>query len=256
MFRSIKTVLVVATLFLVISIGYIDYRDSGYVQVCNLSVRELYLSEDKTINNVVYHKNQLMYSALDFYKYSVVNTGYGESFLLESKYLKPIQSSIGIQNIISPSIESLNIAVLPVNVQDSLNKNGWSIEVTDEDLTSNYGLKTNAKHVMGVTVYKDKVIKLKNDPNLMQYVICHEVGHYLDKSCNSNGYLSETEQWLRIYEKEKDKSKFLSSDKDYAISTPKEYFAECINQTLLFPELISKNMPLSYYYCLACLHSI
>lgn len=261
MIRKAKIVINIISLFCILLMGYINFGENGYLQLFNIVVKEWYLSSDVTINNVVYHENQSIYSAMGIYKYSIVNTGYGKSFLLESKYLKPNRSISGVKNIkctdtkITGELEKV-VSILPKNVVNSLNSNGWGIESTTEDLTKLCGLNSSNSDVVGLTLYEDNCIKLKEDKDVMELVICHEVGHYLDKVCNSGSYLSDSEQWIRIYEKEKDTAKFLCSNKEYSISTPKEYFAECINQTILFPELISKSMPMSYYYCLACIHSI
>ena len=55
--------------------------------------------------------------------------------------------------------------------------------------------------------------------------IYHEFGHYLDYVCK----ISDTDEFIKVYEKERNKTDF----SNYYKSTPSEYFAESFSQYIL-----------------------
>lgn len=99
--------------------------------------------------------------------------------------------------------------ITPQYVIRDLEKNGWKYEIDK-----------NMSNPFGYTDIKNKIIKAKN-----YRILLHELGHYIDIKC---GNVSQTDEFLKIYNLEKEKSEF----DEYYKFTPREYFAETYENML------------------------
>ena len=133
--------------------------------------------------------------------------------------------------------------LMPQYIQDAIEENGWVIEVTNEDLQDKF---KRDNPVAGITIHTDKRIYLKNEPIIIKYSLYHEVAHALDKSL---GYPSNTEEWVEIFEEEKDNFHAVGMFvNNYHQSNPCEYWASAVNNILMTADKYEDSAPRTYEY--------
>ena len=133
--------------------------------------------------------------------------------------------------------------LIPNYIQKSLEKDGWTLEVTDEDLQEKFDRDTP---VAGITVHAEKRIYIKNTASTITYCTYHEIGHAIDAILK---YPSLTKEFTEIYEEEK--ASFhavgLYVD-DYEKTDVKEYWACTVNNILLTANRYEDSAPRTYEY--------
>ena len=132
--------------------------------------------------------------------------------------------------------------LIPENVRDSYQENGWNIYVTDENIGSNPD-----SAAIGLFVPREKTIYISNRFDASSAII-HEMGHYIDYAIKT----SEVDEFVKIYDSELAKFKKIYPTNIKNISTPKEYFATAYEAIILFPEKVKSNCPLTYEYISKC----
>lgn len=123
----------------------------------------------------------------------------------------------------------------------------WSIESGSEDvMNSLYAASDhealNGNIVLGLTVPTDHKIYLSKKGYYAQIAYIHEIGHVVDFN---NNYPSSSEEFKRIYLKEKDD--YISSNfcvsKEYITSNEAEFFAEIFKNICENDDKSLKSVP-------------
>lgn len=168
-----------------------------------------------------------------------------------SQSLKDFISDFQFEGEISN--ESIEIAQkyyfkIPENFRNRFKENGWRIIISDEDLNEKYYESISSIPIAGLTVYNDKTIYLGNYGINLSEAVIHEFGHYFDFI---NGRISNTEEFLKLFHKEKNNLYFLSNTlKNNAKEQSSEFFAECFQQYFNRPELFKDTCPETYQFFL------
>ena len=139
-------------------------------------------------------------------------------------------NTISIDGNVSNSI--LNYAynywyLIPENVRADFKEQGWSILLTDKSLSKDLEIKYP---VAGVTLTKDKIIKICGNQSSIRRALVHEIGHYIDYR---NNFISRQITFKEMYDN--NGSKLLDYDSNYVQAgySEEEYFAELYRAYIL-----------------------
>lgn len=133
--------------------------------------------------------------------------------------------------------------LLPSYIRNAVEREGWQIVVTNEDLQEKFDRPTP---VAGITVPAENRIYLKNSAAVLRYSTYHEVGHVLDYICNN---ASETPEFIEIFEEENDTFHPVGVFVDnYQKTNTREYWAAAINNILLTANRYEDTAPRTYEY--------
>lgn len=80
-----------------------------------------------------------------------------------------------------------------------------------------------------------------NDAKNADWVLCHEMGHYVDFNHSDNMRITDTKQWQDVLDKE-----YPFTDWDLYYSNPQEYFAESFAAYYCKAEWLKKTCPKTY----------
>ncbi len=132
---------------------------------------------------------------------------------------------------------------IPASLRKDFVSSGWHIYTTKEELGKNY---FNSEHssVYGCTFYDEKLILISDNEVEARKATIHEFGHFFDYN---HGYLSETDEFKIIYEKEHAVMDKTLKDTCKLTDTG-EYFAECFSYYINSPELLKQTAPETYFY--------
>lgn len=131
------------------------------------------------------------------------------------------------------------IDLVPETVMVTIEKYGYTVELVDS-LDDLY----NLSYVSGITIPETKQILIENDENKYRQCVIHEIFHAYDDSL---GFISETDEFLAIYEEEKDLLEvtgYITAGQYKANS--KEYFAEACQQYVYDAESVKNSAPKTY----------
>ena len=130
----------------------------------------------------------------------------------------------------------------------------WEVIITNENIarlvaSKDYAFNENTiafsgNRYSGVTLLKDEEIYISGTPENIDSSMLHEIGHAIEKSL---GYPSKKEEFIRIYEEEKDLI-FIEDNQEYYKSTNREYWAECFEMFISEPTRLQENGPRTYEY--------
>jgi hypothetical protein len=137
-------------------------------------------------------------------------------------------------------------SLLPESLITDFNNSGWSIIITTKDIASNYyNGKSNAS-MCGLTLPDTRHIVYEADSSKFRRSILHEFAHCLDAS---TGFLTDYEEFQKIYQNEKDSLKVTSSyvDSHYKENS-REFFAEAVQEFLINPDGVKASSPQAYKY--------
>lgn len=132
---------------------------------------------------------------------------------------------------------------LPHKVKEMLQDNNYRIHVVDSI--------QNNPNITGITYYGPRIIEIKNDMFYVSRTMYHECGHVLDNELHIK-YISETEEFKKIYEEEKDYF-VVDNNYDYFISTESEYFASAFAEYMINSYRLKVNTPKTYEFIEKCL---
>lgn len=139
-------------------------------------------------------------------------------------------NTISIDGEVSNSV--LNYAynywyLIPENIRTDFKNQGWSILLTDKSLSKE--LEVNYP-VAGVTLTKDKVIKICGNQSSIRRALVHEIGHYIDYRSN---FVSRQDTFREMYNE--NGSKLFDYDENYVQAgySEEEYFAELYRAYIL-----------------------
>ena len=166
-------------------------------------------------------------------------------------------------NVSKESVEELKDAlnIVPNKTLQSLSEQDWKITLLDDfSDVSGYEHIDNDSSVVGFINFDTKTITIKGKPEYtgtVKNVTVHELCHYIDQNAD---WLSNTEEFLDLYEKYKD-GKYRSyyyaditltdryaEDVLYATSTEKEFFAETLKDYYMHKQYLSENYRDIYAY--------
>lgn len=130
----------------------------------------------------------------------------------------------------------INYCKIPENVREAYQLDGWHLYISTEHLEDTWfagcGYSTIASGYDSA-IEEICVEDTKNGSN----AVVHEIGHYVDGKL---GYISGTEEWKNIWEKE------ITSR--YGVTSALEGFAEAFEQSIYNPKSYSKRCPQSYQF--------
>lgn len=117
--------------------------------------------------------------------------------------------------------------LIPENIRNDFRNQGWTIILTSKSLSQDLGL---GYPISGITLIKDRAIKICGNQSCIRYALVHEVGHYIDYRSN---FVSRQKTFRELYEKNGDK--ILEYNKNYisADYSEEEYFAELYRAYIL-----------------------
>lgn len=132
------------------------------------------------------------------------------------------------------------ISRLPQNVLNSFINDGWTINITNDNIASKY-FGGSYSNVMGATKMDAKQIIIQNKKSCVQASIIHEMGHFID---NYFDYPSLSDEFWEIYNSEIDtfRSRIPNSS---AIRDELEFFAHTFYYSVKDP---SKCTPMALQF--------
>ncbi len=132
------------------------------------------------------------------------------------------------------------ISRLPQNVLNSFINDGWTINITNDNIASKY-FGGSYSNVMGATKMDSKQIIIQNKKSCVQASIIHEMGHFID---NYFDYPSLSDEFWEIYNSEIDtfRSRIPNSS---AIRDELEFFAHTFYYSVKDP---SKCTPMALQF--------
>lgn len=158
----------------------------------------------------------------------------------QQPYSGIIQREGNISDSMLYSIESY-YCMVPSNVRNLLESNGWQYICSDADFTGRYG---PSHEVLAMTAYGDKLIYINNKDSARD-AITHEVGHAFDSSME---FISNSSEFMAIFNEEHDNFCNVWNTHSNNTSTASEYFAETFSVIVMNPELVKGNCPKTYEY--------
>lgn len=263
------SIIVIASIIVIcFSIGNIHDSDN-FAIVVDIEYGPRYTRNQVVANDTRLLRNSKVTHYLTIGGYSLVTLRSGQYCVLSTEDLKLNYNTPDVQysmdrydEVVEEEFKS-STANCPERVLQAINGKGWLFKITLENLTElyrndSYNKENPESRVTGATVFSDKTIKLLQTEDVLQYTVNHELGHYIDHALayGDNYYLSDTKEFQEIYEEEVSSFKPLFASKSYVTSEPKEFFAEAINQCIMFPDAISKQCPKTYIFCMACIAEI
>lgn len=129
---------------------------------------------------------------------------------------------------------------LPDKVQDMFEDNNYKMYIVESI--------DNNEYIVGQTRYGPRIVLIREDGKYVERTTFHECGHILDDELviGFSG-VSDTEEFIEIYNAEKDK--FVADNNvSYYISTPAEYFASAFAEYMLNPTRLKENTPRTYAF--------
>ncbi len=138
-------------------------------------------------------------------------------------------------------------SLLPEKLLEEFYNSGWGITVTTKDIASSYYDGEDIGSICGITLPDTRQIVYEADSSKFRRNILHEFFHYLDYS--KGYYLSNYEEWQRIYEEEKDSLKVTSSYvNSHYKENSREFFAEAFQEFVINPHGVEASSPRAYKY--------
>lgn len=264
--KGIKSLLVLASLLIILCTGQISLGGCSDSIVKLIEVEDdstEYLRESCVIGTCRFQESFPVTIKARMGNYSLVLTDGRSLDMIPSSLLSP-KSSESLIKYKQDGDKGYYVAELkkgctyiPENIKRDFANENWYVHLTSEDLGKLFKGQANAG-ISGATVYSEECIKLRQDLESIRDTLGHEIGHYLDSRLAQEGYdyISDSEEWQIIYQQEKEVCAILNASRSYAIKDSKEYFAECVQQCLRFPDSLKESAPLSYSFCLACIASL
>lgn len=132
------------------------------------------------------------------------------------------------------------LAYVPSNVTNRFYADHWGFSLTSDNLSDRFfgGAYT---YVRAVTESEKKTIWMAQNDDAIRASAVHELGHYVDMTLD---WAHETDEFLSIFRNEK----YAFNGSAQSSSSPVEYFAEAFQETVLHPEFVQQNAPLTYSY--------
>lgn len=129
-----------------------------------------------------------------------------------------------------------NYCKIPENVREAYQLDGWCLSISTEHLEDTWFAGWGYSAIASGYDSAIKEIRVEDTKNGSNAVV-HEIGHYVDGKL---GYISGTEEWKNIWEKE--------TTSRYGATSALEGFAEAFEQSIYNPKSYSKKCPQSYQF--------
>lgn len=129
-----------------------------------------------------------------------------------------------------------NYCEIPENVREAYQLDGWHLSISTEHLEDTWFAGWGYNAIASGYDSAIKEIRVENTKNGAN-AVAHEIGHYVDGKL---GYISGTEEWKNIWEKE--------TTSHYGATSAPEGFAEAFEQSIYNPKSYSKRCPQSYQF--------
>ena len=91
-------------------------------------------------------------------------------------------------------------------------------------------------------------IYVKKNSALLDLTLYHEIGHMYDFKYYTFKCLSESDEFMDIFESERMNFKTFHSDLDYFRASPEEYFAQAFAEYVKHPRRLKRYCPRTYDY--------
>ena len=144
---------------------------------------------------------------------------------------------------------------VPDQLIQFLSRNGWTICLTTEDIAKTE-FDGAYKSVLGVTIFKEKTIKIEDRKKAIKESLYHEIGHALDGVNTKSCTFCTDSVFQAAYEQEKSVFVKLAGATQQTISDCHEYFAECVNQYYTNAKNFKKKCPESYAFVKCALEEV
>lgn len=144
-----------------------------------------------------------------------------------------------------------NYFKVPENVRLNFQNNGWSIVCTSQHLgTKFYGDPDLSVQAVNSTSLRQIWVESRE---VAMSSIVHELGHYIDYTCN---WASSTKEFKGIYREEVESFKSIVTTHDNNTNTESEYFAESYAVSVEYPDLMMQYCPKTYEYVMRYSNSL
>lgn len=130
----------------------------------------------------------------------------------------------------------VNYCKIPENVREAYQSDGWRLSISTEHLEDTWFAGWGYSAIASGYDSAIEEIRVEDTKNGSNAVV-HEIGHYVDGKL---GYISGTEEWKNIWEKE--------TTSRYGATSAPEGFAEAFEQSIYNPKSYSKRCPQSYQF--------
>lgn len=131
---------------------------------------------------------------------------------------------------------------IPEELREGFKNNEWKVVITEYSIGDLFEEYAGA---VAVTVPELKTIYIENRQKTFRTCLVHEFGHYLDSEM---GGISQTEEFEKLYEDEKDSLYEVENYNDNGKSSVEEFFAETYEQYVLYPELLKNTCKETYKF--------
>lgn len=132
--------------------------------------------------------------------------------------------------------------MIPENIREKFEEDGWKISATTENLGRKYFGKKMS--ILALTVTDEKAIYI-DDREKARYSVIHEMGHFIDFS---SGFVSGTEEFEEIFNEEVDLLRSFHKTHINNTSTAVEYFAESYQAMIIESEKMMEKCPNTYQF--------
>lgn len=129
-----------------------------------------------------------------------------------------------------------NYCKIPENVREAYQLDGWRLSISTEHLEDTWFAGWGYSAIASGYDSAIEEIRVEDTKNGSNAVV-HEIGHYVDGKL---GYISGTEDWKNIWEKE--------TTSHYGATSALEGFAEAFEQSIYNPKSYSQRCPQSYQF--------
>lgn len=150
--------------------------------------------------------------------------------------------------------ESLNeslqryIDKVPDHVLNAIRSIGYEMELVEEA-----GADFQLIGVCGVTNTNDKRILIQAKESKFRRSVVHEIFHAYDDYLS---FISESSEFKKIYESEKEKFKVCDYHSTHYLSNVREYFAEACQEYIYHPDDLKINTPKTYEFIEDCINRV
>ena len=141
---------------------------------------------------------------------------------------------------------------LPEEILNSLYKHKYILEIVDKKSLDHFSPDLKKDYMVeGIHDLENRKISVCNTSAV---IVLHEIGHFVSCSFQKvkGKNLTNTNEWNKIYRKEKDNFCPLSGmtkiGNTYAATSPNEFFAECFWQYYLNSGTLAKTCPQAYFF--------
>lgn len=139
------------------------------------------------------------------------------------------------------------LSKVPANVINRFYADHWGFSLTSDNLSNRFFGGAYA-YVRAVTEKEKKTIWMAQNDDAIRLSAVHELGHYVDLTL---GWPHESDEFIAIFREDK----YVFDNLAQSSTSPVEYFAEAFQQTILHPEFVEQNAPMTYAYMTSLIRS-